>query len=926
MALLSSGYKTLVWALAFSLVAGGGAASAEQAGNPAGAAAAAGTAAAGTGSGSAAANGAGAGETTGSAAPAAFGDVKAGHWAEKAITKLSLQGIIIGNNGLFRPSAGVTQEEAVLMALRFVGKDKDIGANQEVIFPESFHVDNYYKKYVALAFQLGLLDQTDEYEAAAADTSAQWGRKTASREWMTKLIVRAAGKVDAAAAASGQPSGFADAGKIGTGYSGYVNAAVSLGLVTGVTPQTFDPQAPVTRAAAASLFSRAQAYVPVTFAGQIEGVLTGVNGNRITVYDGSQNRTYTLAANAKTYLPGSERAAAADKLTLYTNIRLIGSEPAVYYAEQIDTTPQVKQIEGTVLKVVPSDKKIWLWTGNEAVAVSYDDSLSVKDSGGSTLSAASLPVSSSVVVTQDTFRPSPAALSVEVKAAPVNTSGEGKIASVDAAAGTVTLEGEKQTTWTLAPDAVLTGWDGRVLANLSGLQAGDTIAYKIADSKLVSVAVKATSARTVSGSFYSTAGDTITYLVNGNPETKFLADSVTVSIAGMNDAALDDLYKDDNLQLTVDGSGKVTAVTVVGRKVGTLAGAQIIGYDSSGKILTVKGTDGTLLALQLSDKTAMDFNGTKLTLAASAPLLAQGHRISVAYNGTDAIAVHFVHQYTGTVSSLSTATGKLTLQLDDGSTVALSLSSPAVEWQGKATAALSDIKTGMRVTALLDTNQEKATALKVFQTVQYTVASVDAQAKKIRLQAADGTTADISTADLKLQGDGGAQIALSALKAGATVNVTFAGTTPAVLTAVPVTAGRINSISSGAISLDVYGGGSTTIELGTGFSIVKNGAVSSSASALAAGDRVEVKKNAEGAVVVTVSAGTTRTFWRYDAAANQIVTKKKSLSDTGNIYPLAPGTLITRGGAAIPVSDLREGDALVIYTINGSVVEVAKQQ
>ncbi|AJY77115.1 S-layer homology domain-containing protein [Paenibacillus beijingensis] len=922
----SSGYKTFVWVLAFSLLTGGGAASAAQSGTNT--SAAAGTAAPADGGSAIAsfANDAGTADASGAPEPIVFGDVKAGHWAEKAITKLSLQKIIIGNNGLFRPSAGVTQEEAVLMALRFIGKDKTVDNSQEVIFPESFVVDNYYKKYVALAFQLGLLDQTDEYGAAAADAVNAWGRKTASREWMTKLIVRSVGKTDAAASAAGQPSSFADAGKIGIGYVGYINAAVSLGLVTGVTAQTFEPQASVTRAAAATLFSRAEAYVPVTFAGQTDGVLTAVSGDKVTVYTGGESRTFTLSKAAKSYQPGSDKTVTADKLTLYTNIRLIGSGTTAYYAEQLDSAPQVKQLEGTVSKIVPSEKKIWLWVGNDPISIFYDESLSVKDSSGAPLAFSSLTVDSSVVVTQDSFRSTPVTLSVEVKSAPVNTSGEAKVASVDAAAGTVTFgEGDKQQTWSVSADAVLTGWDGRVLGNLSGLQAGDTIAYKIQNSKLVSASVKAAAARTVSGAFYGKDSSTITYLVNGSPETKFLSDSVMVTIGGMNNATLDDLYKEDSLQLTVDDTGKVTAVTVTGRKVGTLAGAQIIGYETGTKVLTVKGTDGTLLALQLTDKTALDFNGTTLPLAAAGSLLAQGHRISVAYNGTDAIAIHFVHQYTGTVTALSTATGKLTMQLEDGSSVTLSLSSPTVEWQGKTGAAVTDIKAGTRITAMLDSNQEKANVLKVFQPVQYTIGSVDTQAKKIRLQGADGKVTEFSTSDMKLQDDGGAAVALSALKQGGTVNVTFAGTTPATLTTVTVTAGRINSLSTGAVSLDIYGGGSTTIQLGTGYSIIKNGSVSSSAAVLAPGDRAEVKKNAEGAVVVTVSAGTARTFWRYDAALNQIITKRKNISDTDYTYQLTTSTLITRSGAAVSVSDLREGDALVIYKLNGAIVEVAKQ-
>ena len=34
-----------------------------------------------------------------------FADVKPGYWAEKSIVKLALQGIIVGEKGMFRPAA-----------------------------------------------------------------------------------------------------------------------------------------------------------------------------------------------------------------------------------------------------------------------------------------------------------------------------------------------------------------------------------------------------------------------------------------------------------------------------------------------------------------------------------------------------------------------------------------------------------------------------------------------------------------------------------------------------------------------------------------------------------------------------------------------------------------------------------------------------
>ncbi|WP_036642850.1 S-layer homology domain-containing protein, partial [Paenibacillus durus] len=101
----------------------------------------------------------------------AFSDVTSGFWAEKHIYKLAAQEIIIGNNGKFRPADPVTQQEAVLMALRFMKLDDQASGGTATALPEGFDVSNYYKPYVVLAFQRNVLDKTAEMAADNLKTS-----------------------------------------------------------------------------------------------------------------------------------------------------------------------------------------------------------------------------------------------------------------------------------------------------------------------------------------------------------------------------------------------------------------------------------------------------------------------------------------------------------------------------------------------------------------------------------------------------------------------------------------------------------------------------------------------------------------------------------------------------------------------------------
>lgn len=143
-----------------------------------------------------------------SASGGAFSDVKVGLWAEKHIYKLAAQGIVIGNNGQFRPNDSVTQQEAVLMALRFMKTDKQADSETAVVLPDGIEADNYFKPYVVLAFKQGLLDRTAE--SASVKDKQHWGKRAASREWIAELLIRALGKTQDAQAVGAEPTGFAD--------------------------------------------------------------------------------------------------------------------------------------------------------------------------------------------------------------------------------------------------------------------------------------------------------------------------------------------------------------------------------------------------------------------------------------------------------------------------------------------------------------------------------------------------------------------------------------------------------------------------------------------------------------------------------------------------------------------------------------------
>jgi hypothetical protein len=357
-----------------------------------------------------------------------FKDISVGHWAEKHVAKLALQGIITGyasgSSFVFLPNQSVTQQEAVLMALRFAGLESKADKEQIIGFPSSFTVSNYFKPYIVLAFEEGLLDQTEEYALALKDPKTAWGTKPASREWVTKLMIRAIKQDVEAAALQNAASSFTDAAQIDTLYKGYVNAASKLELVKGVTAVKFDPKANVTRASLATLFSRAQKLFPVDYEGQTNGIISKLTGTSITLFSDKKETTYELSPDTLFYHYNSEKPITKEQLLEYGDVTVIAKAGKALYVEVKGDKPYTKTVSGTLDRVITAEKKLYVWVDNKPIEVFYNEKLVVADETGKPIDLSTIKRDSPISIVQDTFRESPLAL--KIIASPLSTASSAK--------------------------------------------------------------------------------------------------------------------------------------------------------------------------------------------------------------------------------------------------------------------------------------------------------------------------------------------------------------------------------------------------------------------------------------------------------------------------------------------------------------------
>lgn len=533
-----------------------------------------------------------------------FSDVSSGHWAEKHISKLALQGIITGYNGLFRPGDSVTRQEAVLMALRFKGLDGEVKTDDVIAYPSSFVVSNFYKAYIALAFDQNLLDREDEYALAASEPDKDWGTAPASREWVTKLLVRAIGEDDTAESMALTPSSFGDAGSIDGEYVGYINAAVSLQLVNGVSATKFDPKANVNRASLATMFSRAERLYPFNYEGQLNGIVTGIDSSSITIYAGGEETTYAIDADTLFYRYDSETRAAIGDIKPYTDVMVIAQSGSALYIEAQGDEQHVETYEAELDRVLESDNLIYVWVDDKPVEVYYGDNLIVKNAKGETVSLDSIGRDSVIRITQDTFRSEPVAVEIEVETQ-AEKSAEGTFYSTDGELITLMVNGSP-VTYVLdgEVEVEIDGVDGATLDDL--LKGQDEVLLTMDDDgKVTKAEVTNRDVEEVTGASVTNydSGSSLLTLVASNgttPYALFISDNTKIRNDGKNISIsdADSLLREGRIvSFTYTGSSIISLELLTGYT-GTISA-----IDKSGQELTLKLDNGTSATVPYSSPT-----------------------------------------------------------------------------------------------------------------------------------------------------------------------------------------------------------------------------------------------------------------------------------------------------------------------------------
>lgn len=864
-----------------------------------------------------------------SAATAAgiFSDVKTAFWAEKHIYKLATQGIVVGNNGLFRPGDSVTQQEAVLMALRFMKLQGNVNTSTDVVLPADFIVTNYYKPYVVLAFQQGLLDKT--VEMAADNLKTSWGERKASREWVAELLVRALGKSASAAAAAGEPTGFADDSKVSANKRGYINTAVDLGLANGLDGNRFDPQGAVTRAQLATFFSRAEAHNTLDYDNTFKGTVSSLKDGKLTLFSNGNTTDFTLNANTAYFTSTSETRISLNEIQPYTKVTVIGATYNAAYVELTDPTQQLDQAEGTFTKI--SSGIVWVDSALGYDQYDYDAETVFTDVNGSVIQPSSITAGSKIRLTRETYSGSHKVVKVQVTSGVVNKTATGTIQNVDAASKSITFKNTDGTTESFKwEDGVSLFSSQNSILLPADLKAGAAVSYTIKDNVIRSVEVTSGVERTVKGFIYELTNSTIVYQkTDGSREVKLLASKPVIVIPNVANPVIGDLISDktggDNVQLTLNSSDQVTQIEVVSRQINQFTGATVVDFNAKTQFLTFTDNDGKAHVIKLDTSTKMVYDGVPTTsITSMGARLAENRKVDVTAINERALSVELSTKYSGTLTAINASARTIVFKMSNGQLMTMGYPL-AVDIFGKTGATMADVSVNVPVTAILTGNQEVISVLRVASSAQLEVAGVNANTNKVTVKTGSGTS-DIYVAAVPLSNEAGQTITLSEIKTGDYVNINFDGTTALSLQSVKQYSGQISAVDAAAKTLTVkdYSGVSQNFTASAGVRITRDGVTTTDLSGLTTADRVLARKDASGVIIISVFSQLSRTFSRYETATNEVMTKRATLNENYK-FVLAANAYIHQGDTTLPVQSLKENDNIIMYFNNDKIVEIVKQ-
>ncbi len=172
-----------------------------------------------------------------------FSDMKT-HWAKKYVADLYKKGLINGRGDGYCPEDKVTRAEWVTMMLRSAGKSGQGSYNN--CFTD-VNAGDWYAKDIQTAFTLGIIKGSD---------NGFMPNENITREQMAKIAIDTYELVKGEINEKSDLNKFTDSENVSEWAVSYMEKAIKLGIINGMSDNSLSPKSTATRAEAAAVLSR----------------------------------------------------------------------------------------------------------------------------------------------------------------------------------------------------------------------------------------------------------------------------------------------------------------------------------------------------------------------------------------------------------------------------------------------------------------------------------------------------------------------------------------------------------------------------------------------------------------------------------------------------------------------------------------------
>ncbi|MBP1994798.1 S-layer homology domain-containing protein [Paenibacillus eucommiae] len=865
-----------------------------------------------------------------------FPDVKESYWGTRHITKLAIEGIIDGyEDGTYRAENSVTQQEAIVMAIRMMDLEGEVKALKETtVFPEFLGVDDFFRNYVAVALNKGLITLPEE-KLNTDGSKTKWGARKATREWVAKIAIRAIGQQSIAESLASTPTSFTDNSKIDYSELGYINAAVSLKIVDGFEDGTFRPKGAVTRAQIATFLSRSQKDLAKPSSKIARGYMSSLTGDSIALMDKNGEVTnYKLSNDATFYGNKNDTKISPEAIKETYEISVVQVDGTVYMVELISDQLQMDVYEGELLATYVDKMSLALLRNNQYENYNLSQNVSITDAAGKELSLSSLVKGSQIELRKSKIAKNPEITQIVVKQVPVSKSSEGTIQTISREENALQIleaSTSKSETFKFSNQAIFLFADNSS-ADFNSIHVGDTIAYEVVNNQIAKVIIKkqADIGITVEGTLTGIDADkTYITISKSNGEalaSYFLADNVQVQIDGLTTAGVFDLEKGDVLKLDLLNN-KITKITATNRSINNQYFARIVSYEPTSKFLMLEDYKGKPLAYKLSESTLLYYYSTTMPFANFGSVFTPGKRVDLQISNDKVISIRFATQMEGTISQLNLLTNDITIKGEGGQLVSFKLVQvPGVEIPNRTSSKLADLIIGDPVTITFSPDQVNISKITVNKTFLYKTILTNSTTKRVTVQNNLNTTYEYSLDQVPLVREDQTTAAFSDVLADEYIKLSFKGNVVTKAELITPIRAEITAVDAASTSITVqdFAGKSKVVGLGANYAVKGNGGTALTFANLKVGDRVQVLKDAEGKMVIQVASAFQKEFASYNNVLNQLVFKAGNAGDK-NTYNLYPRAYYHKGSEVLSLTSFAANDAVMIYVLDDKIVEMSKK-